>query len=179
MSDSDSPTGKTTYARQWALAAKSDAKAVAANTKTTADNTAKAQAIVDNATKSIQAAASGEWNITAAKAKTDADGNTISTTYLKHSGGTMTGVLNFANNIWNQIGDDAALGDRNRAGHICIKGLNAPTGLAMYKQGSDSDGDAAHSGDNGSTINIDGRLTGLAAQFDVDRDGYLACRDAL
>lgn len=169
VSDSDSPTGKTQSARTWALAAKSDAKAVAA----------KAQAIVDNATKSIQATASGEWNITAAKAKTDADGNTIGTTYLKRSGGTMTGVLNFANNVWNAVGDNAAIGDHNRAGHICIKGLNAPTGLAMYKQGSDSDGDAAHIVYNGSTINIDKRLTGLAAQFYIDADGYLAYRNAL
>ena len=179
VSDSDSPTGKTQSARTWALAAGADAKTVAANTKTTADNAAKAQAIVDNATKSIQAAASGDWNITAAKAKADADGNTISTTYLKRSGGTMTGVLNLANNAWNAIGDDAAIGDHNRAGHICVKGLNAPTGIAMYKQGSDSDGDAAHIVYDGSTINIDKRLTGLAAQFYIDSDGYLAYRDAL
>lgn len=177
--DSDSPTGKTQSARTWALAAGADAKAVAANTKTTADNAAKAQAIVDDATKSIQADASGDWNITAAKAKADADGNTVSTTYLKRSGGTMTGALNLANNAWNPIGDDAAIGDHNRAGHVCIKGLNAPTGLAMYKQGSDSDGDAAHIVYDGSTINIDKRLTGLAAQFYIDSDGYLAYRDAL
>lgn len=177
--DLDSPTGKTQSARTWALAAEANAKAVAANTKTTADNAAKAQAIVDNATKSIQADASGDWNITAAKAKADADGNAISATYLKRSGGTTTGALNFANNIWNSIGDDAAIGDHNRAGHVCIKGLNAPTGLAMYKQGSDSDDDAAHIVYNGSTINIDKRLTGLAAQFYIDADGYLAYRDAL
>ena len=91
----------------------------------------------------------------------------------------MTDALNLANNVWNQIGDDAAIGDHNRAGHICIKGLNAPTGLTMYKQGSDSDGDAAHIVYNGSTINIDKRLTGLAAQFYIDADGYLAYRDAL
>lgn len=179
VSDSDSPTGKTQSARTWSLAAAANAKAVAANTKAVADNTAKVKSIVDDATKAIQAKASGNWNITAAKAKTDADGNTISTTYLKRSGGTMTGTLNLANNVWNQIGDDAALGDYNRAGHICIKGLNAPTGLAMYKQGSDSDGDAAHIVYNGSTINIDKRLTGLAAQFYIDSDGYLAYRDAL
>lgn len=179
VSDSDSPTGKTQSARTWSLAAAANAKAVTANTKAVADNTAKVQSIVDDATKAIQIKASGDWGITAAKAKADADGNTISTTYLKRSGGTMTGALNLANNIWNQIGDNAALGDHNRAGHICIKGLNAPTGLAMYKQGSDSDGDAAHIVYNGSTINIDKRLTGLAAQFYIDADGYLAYRDAL
>lgn len=37
--------------------------------------------------------ASGSWDITAAKATADADGNTISSTYLKKSGGTMTGIL--------------------------------------------------------------------------------------
>ena len=179
VSDSDSPTGKTQSARTWSLAAAANAKAVTANTKAVADNTAKVQSIVDDATKAIQIKASGDWGITAAKAKADADGNTISTTYLKRSGGTMTGALNFANNIWNSIGDDAAIGDLNRAGHVCIKGLNAPTGLAMYKQGRDSDGDAAHIVYNGSTINIDKRLTGLAAQFFIDADGYLAYRDAL
>lgn len=42
--------------------------------------------------------ASGTWGIsitgTAAKATNDSDGNAINTTYLKKSGGTMTGVLN-------------------------------------------------------------------------------------
>lgn len=179
VSDSDSPTGKTQSARTWSLAAAANAKAVTANTKAVADNTAKVQSIVDDATKAIQIKASGDWGITAAKAKADADGNTISTTYLKRSGGTMTGVLNLANNAWNAIGDNAAIGDHNRAGHICVKGLNAPTGIAMYKQGSDSDSDAAHIVYNGSTINIDKRLTGLAAQFYIDSDGYLAYRDAL
>lgn len=179
VSDSDSPTGKTQSARTWSLAAAANAKAVTANTKAVADNTAKVQSIVDDATKAIQIKASGDWGITAAKAKADADGNTISTTYLKRSGGTMTGTLNLANNVWNAVGDDAAIGDHNRAGHICIKGLNAATGLAMYKQGSDSDGDAAHIVYSGSTINIDKRLTGLAAQFFIDADGYLAYRDAL
>lgn len=52
--------------------------------------------------------------------------------YVKKSGDTMTGALNFANNIWNQVGDDVAIGDHNVAGCLGIKGLNAGPGLAFY-----------------------------------------------
>ena len=49
--------------------------------------------------------------------------------YLKLSGGTMSGALNFANGTWNNVGDDCALGDYNQAGVIGIKGLNGATGI--------------------------------------------------
>lgn len=52
--------------------------------------------------------------------------------YVKKSGDTMTGALNFANNTWNQVGDDVAIGDHNIAGCLGIKGLNAGPGLAFY-----------------------------------------------
>ena len=52
--------------------------------------------------------------------------------YVKKSGDTMTGALNFANNTWNQVGDDVAIGDHNVAGCLGIKGLNASPGLAFY-----------------------------------------------
>ena len=52
--------------------------------------------------------------------------------YVKKSGDTMTGALNFANYIWNQVGDDVAIGDHNVAGCLGIKGLNAGPGLAFY-----------------------------------------------
>ena len=59
--------------------------------------------------------------------------NNLDSTYLKKSGGTMTGALNFANNTWNKVGDDAYMGDCNVAGMIGIKGSNAATpGFAMY-----------------------------------------------
>ena len=48
---------------------------------------------------------------------------------LALSGGTMTGALNTANNTWNAIGDDAQLGDINRAGSLGIQGKNGNTGL--------------------------------------------------
>lgn len=46
-------------------------------------------------------------------------------TYLPLTGGTLTGALNFANNIWNKVGDDVAIGDCNNAGILGIKALNA------------------------------------------------------
>ena len=52
--------------------------------------------------------------------------------YVKKTGDTMTGTLNFANNTWNQVGDDAAIGDHNVAGCLGIKGLTAGPGLAFY-----------------------------------------------
>lgn len=51
------------------------------------------------------------------------------TKYVKKSGDTMTGALNFANATWNLVGDDAFIGDDNIAGHFCIKGNNGTTGL--------------------------------------------------
>ena len=62
--------------------------------------------------------------------------NFLDSVYLKKSGGTMTGALNFANNTWNKVGDDAYMGDCNVAGMIGIKGSNAATpGFAMYNDG--------------------------------------------
>lgn len=52
--------------------------------------------------------------------------------YVKKSGDTMTGALNFANGTWNIVGDDVAMGDCNIAGCLGIKGLNGSPGLAFY-----------------------------------------------
>lgn len=79
------------------------------------------------------------YGITDAYTKTDADSR-----YVNVSGDTMTGYLNFASNIWNNVGDDAAIGDHNVAGHIGIKALNsANPGISFY---------------NNSTTNV-GKLT--------------------
>lgn len=62
-----------------------------------------------------------------------ADGSLDSNAYLPLSGGTMTGALNFANNTWNKVGDDAYIGDCNVGGMLGIKGSYAYTpGFAMY-----------------------------------------------
>ena len=65
----------------------------------------------------------------ATKATKDGDNNVITTTYVKKSGDTMSGALNFANGTWNNVGDDCALGDYDQAGVIGIKGLNGATGI--------------------------------------------------
>lgn len=53
--------------------------------------------------------------------------------YLPLAGGTMTGALNFANNIWNKIGDDSYIGDCNKSGMIGIKAANTTyPGIAFF-----------------------------------------------
>lgn len=51
---------------------------------------------------------------------------------IPSSGGSVSGPLNFANNVWNNVGDDAAFGDRNVAGNFCIKGLNGAPGITLF-----------------------------------------------
>ncbi len=67
----------------------------------------------------------------ATKATQDSDGNAINTTYLKKSGGTLTGAINTANDTYNNIGDDVAIGDINVAGTLGVKGLNGATGIQL------------------------------------------------
>lgn len=50
------------------------------------------------------------------------------------AGGSLSGPLNFANSTWNKVGDDAAIGDHNIPGHLCIKGLNGAPGIRLYSQ---------------------------------------------
>lgn len=50
------------------------------------------------------------------------------------TGGSVSEALNFANNVWNNVGDDVAFGDRNISGTLCIKGLNGAPGIRLYNQ---------------------------------------------
>lgn len=51
-----------------------------------------------------------------------------SSNYSSHalplSGGTLTGAVTFANNTWNAVGDDVAIGDHNALGSLGVKGIN-------------------------------------------------------
>ena len=58
--------------------------------------------------------------------------------YVKKSGDTMLGALNFANNTWNKVGDDVYMGDHNIGGQLCIMGVNGTTGLSFHKYGDAS-----------------------------------------
>ena len=64
---------------------------------------------------------SGSCTGLAAKATADANGNPISSTYLKLSGGTMTGVINTAGNLYTDDGITGAIDLKNSN----IVGLNA------------------------------------------------------
>ncbi len=50
------------------------------------------------------------------------------------TGGSVSGALNFANYVWNNVGDDVAFGDRNIPGTLCIKGLSGAPGIRLYNQ---------------------------------------------
>lgn len=69
----------------------------------------------------------------------------LNNTYIKKSGDTMAGPLNFANLTWNTLGDDVVFGDRNIAGAFCIEGTNGATQIRFFKYGNTD-------GNNGSII---------------------------
>jgi len=69
--------------------------------------------------------------------------------FVAVAGDTMEGPLNFKNNTWNKMGDDANVGDHNVAGHFAVQGINAETGIAFFKKGDDS---------NYGTLNYTGSL---------------------
>lgn len=55
---------------------------------------------------------------------------------VNKAGDTMTGALNFANNVANKVGDDVSIGDFNKSGLLGIMGQNGTTGVALIKNGS-------------------------------------------
>lgn len=57
--------------------------------------------------------------------------------YVKKSGDTMLGALNFANGTWNLVGDDSYMGDCNISGHFGIKAANTTyPGIAFFNNAS-------------------------------------------
>ena len=75
------------------------------------------------------------WNLITGKPSTFApSAHNHDGSYLKLSGGSLTGALNLANGIWNKIGDDVYIGDSNQVGCLCIKGVNADSGIAFVNQ---------------------------------------------
>lgn len=58
--------------------------------------------------------------------------------YVKKSGDTMLGALNFANGTWNLVGNNVYMGDHNIGGQLCIMGANSTTGLSFHKYGNAS-----------------------------------------
>lgn len=57
--------------------------------------------------------------------------------YIRKSGDTMLGALNFANCTWNLVGDDSYMGDCNISGHFGIKAANTTyPGIAFFNNAS-------------------------------------------
>lgn len=110
---------------------------------------------------------------TVAKASQDSDGNAINTTYLKRSGGTMTGALNLANNKLNLVGDDCYFGDQNIAGGFCLKGANGTTSLNLInKDNVAQKASLSYAGGNlVSSVTIQGNLSGSATKATQDSAG--------
>lgn len=98
--------------------------------------------------------------------------NTIKSTYLPLSGGTLTGAINFANGTWNTVGDDAYFGDCNVAGCVGIKGKNGETGVNFISKDGTTSSKLCISGSNltinGNTIitSAGGKMTGA-----INKDG--------
>lgn len=69
-------------------------------------------------------------------------GNYISlmgNSFIKKSGDTMTGALNFANNTWNGVGNDVYIGNHNIANYLCIKANSGTTAGINFFNSSDGD----------------------------------------
>ena len=70
--------------------------------------------------------------------KVSLEGHTHDDRYVKRSGDTMLGALNFANGIWNLVGDDSYMGDCNVSGHFGIKAANTTyPGIAFFNNAND------------------------------------------
>ena len=103
-------------------------------------------------------------NITVGGANRDGSGNVISSYYMPKSGGSFTGAINTANNTWNSIGDDVAIGDHNVVGGLGILGLNGNTKIDFCKYGTPSSYKSITY--DGTSLHIDGtsnNVTGIVA----------------
>lgn len=114
--------------------------------------------------------ARGKWDISisgkadsAYKAEVDILDRKIIDTYVTKDGAVMTGALNLANNVWNTIGDDVFIGDRNHSGTLCIKGNNGSTGITLVKRGTDEK--------NFATITYDGETISVSKTMQANITG--------
>ena len=75
-------------------------------------------------------------NINGLQTALDGKANNHSHPYVPLSGGTMTGAFNFANGIWNVVGDDVAIGDMNLSGTLGVMGKNGNTAIRLVQYGA-------------------------------------------
>lgn len=75
------------------------------------------------------------WNLITGKPSTFApSAHNHDGSYLKLSGGSLTGALNLANNTLNLAGDDCYFGDQDIAGGFCLRGANGTTNLTLINK---------------------------------------------
>lgn len=92
--------------------------------------------LTSNSTTSSLSANQGRVLAGLINGKSDSDHNHDGR-YVKKSGDTMLGALNFANGTWNLVGDDSYMGDCNVSGHIGIKAADATyPGIAFFNNAS-------------------------------------------
>lgn len=88
--------------------------------------------LTSNSTTSSLSANQGRVLAGLINGKSDSDHNHDGR-YVKKSGDTMWGALNFANGTWNLVGDDSYMGDCNISGHFGIKAANTTyPGIAFF-----------------------------------------------
>lgn len=92
--------------------------------------------LTSNSTTSSLSANQGRVLAGLINGKSDSDHNHDGR-YVKKSGDTMIGALNFANHTWNKIGDDSYMGDCNVSGHVGIKASNTTyPGVTFFNNAS-------------------------------------------
>ena len=92
--------------------------------------------LTSNSTTSSLSANQGRILAGLINGKSDSDHNHDGR-YVKKSGDTMLGALNFANGTWNLVGDDSYIGDCNINGHFGIKAANTTyPGITFFNNAS-------------------------------------------
>lgn len=90
--------------------------------------------LTSNSTTSSLSANQGRVLAGLINSKSDSDHNHDGR-YIRKSGDTMLGALNFANGTWNLVGDDSYIGDCNVGGHFGIKAANTTyPGIAFFNK---------------------------------------------
>ncbi len=146
--------------------------------------------LTSNSTTSSLSANQGRVLKTLIDGKSDS-GHNHDGRYVKKTGDTMSGALNFANGTWNKVGDDSYVGDCNINGHFGIKAANTTyPGITFFDNSSARLGSlTAYSGnikygayslqflDNGNTrVNASTWVNPFSA-YDKDtvKDGQAVC----
>lgn len=109
----------------------------------------------------------------------DGNGNSsFSGRIYANNGITVNSTLNLANSLWNNIGDDVAIGDCDVAGSFGIKGLNGPTSISLVHRNGTVGNRATITYDGGNLLfnktlqaNLAGNASTSSTSAQLARDG--------